>query len=152
MKRRGGSSSSQPPKRSCSSRKQPRRRESPSPSQQSSPAPSERPSQRSSPPRSSLPPSEPIEISEDETPSKADVEDNIRQQLKARKSPIYAFFEATPEIVFLDDNITPDFLLYRCCICREGIKQSLRTSDKASTAIDDNLKRFSRPSRKEMLE
>ncbi|KAJ3963352.1 hypothetical protein EV361DRAFT_957167 [Lentinula raphanica] len=81
MKRKGGSSSSQPPKRSRSSRKQPRRRESPSPSQQSSPPPSEPPSQRSSLPRSSLPPPEPIEISEDDTPSKADVEDNIRYLL-----------------------------------------------------------------------
>ncbi|KAJ3966678.1 hypothetical protein EV361DRAFT_551238 [Lentinula raphanica] len=50
-----------------------------------------------------------------------------------RKSSIYAFFNAEPEIEFKKDGISPDYLVFRCSQCATKVKQGINTSDKGST-------------------
>ncbi|KAE9387866.1 hypothetical protein BT96DRAFT_837084 [Gymnopus androsaceus JB14] len=56
----------------------------------------------------------------------------VGAQAKKRKSPIYAFFNANPNVEFANDGMA-EYLVFHCSTCRVPIKQGLKTSDKAST-------------------
>ncbi|KAE9397066.1 hypothetical protein BT96DRAFT_996147 [Gymnopus androsaceus JB14] len=53
-------------------------------------------------------------------------------QVQKRKSPIYAFFNAEPDVEF-DNAGTASYIVFHCSTCRAQVKQGLQTSDKAST-------------------
>ncbi|KAJ3816387.1 hypothetical protein F5880DRAFT_1494337 [Lentinula raphanica] len=54
------------------------------------------------------------------------------KELAKRKSTVYAFFDAQPEIQFARDH-SAEYLLYRCSKCSETIRQGLKTGDRGST-------------------
>ncbi|KAJ3764926.1 hypothetical protein FB446DRAFT_795566 [Lentinula raphanica] len=53
-------------------------------------------------------------------------------ELAKRKSTVYTFFEAQPEIQFARDH-SAEYPLYRCSKCSETIRQGLKTGDRGST-------------------
>ncbi|KAJ3764885.1 hypothetical protein FB446DRAFT_795604 [Lentinula raphanica] len=65
----------------------------------------------------------------------------IKKDLMKRKSPVYAFFNAEPEIQF-GENDEPKYLVYSCSHCGEKIRQGLQTGDRGSTGnMRDHVKR-----------
>ncbi|KAJ3765349.1 hypothetical protein FB446DRAFT_625756, partial [Lentinula raphanica] len=50
-----------------------------------------------------------------------------------QKSSVYAFFNAEPEIEFDKDEVTPEYLVFRCTHCRTKIRQGINMSNKGST-------------------
>ncbi|KAJ3831283.1 hypothetical protein EV361DRAFT_810309 [Lentinula raphanica] len=55
------------------------------------------------------------------------------REVARRKSTVYAFFNAEPELEFGKDGITVDYLVFTCSQCRTKIKQGWKTLDKGST-------------------
>ncbi|KAJ3831884.1 hypothetical protein F5878DRAFT_667091 [Lentinula raphanica] len=49
----------------------------------------------------------------------------IKKELAKRKSTVYAFFDAQPEIQFARDH-SAEYLLYRCSKCSESLRPSGR--------------------------
>ncbi|KAJ3965122.1 hypothetical protein EV361DRAFT_763883, partial [Lentinula raphanica] len=56
-------------------------------------------------------------------------------------SSVYAFFDAEPEIEFENDEVSPEYLVFRCSHCGTKIRQGINTSDKGSTG---NVSRHAR--------
>ncbi|KAJ3963357.1 hypothetical protein EV361DRAFT_874944 [Lentinula raphanica] len=56
----------------------------------------------------------------------------IKIQLAKRKSVVYAFFHANPEIEFGKDN-QADYVVYQCINCAEKVRQGMKTGDRGST-------------------
>ncbi|KAJ3756476.1 hypothetical protein EV360DRAFT_16419, partial [Lentinula raphanica] len=57
------------------------------------------------------------------------------------KSPVYAFFDAEPQIEYGKSD-TPDYLVYRCTKCSEKLWQGLKTGDRGSTGnMKDHVKK-----------
>ncbi|KAJ3737932.1 hypothetical protein EV360DRAFT_598, partial [Lentinula raphanica] len=46
---------------------------------------------------------------------------------------VYVFFDAEPEIEFENDEVSPEYLVFRCSHCGTKIRQGINTSDKGST-------------------
>ncbi|KAJ3966202.1 hypothetical protein EV361DRAFT_777876, partial [Lentinula raphanica] len=56
-------------------------------------------------------------------------------------SPVYAFFDAEPQIEYGKSD-TPDYLVYRCTKCGEKLRQGLKTGDRGSTGnMRDHVKK-----------
>ncbi|KAJ3963523.1 hypothetical protein EV361DRAFT_874798, partial [Lentinula raphanica] len=55
----------------------------------------------------------------------------IKKQLTKRKSVVYAFFHAEPDIEFGKDN-TADYVVYRCINCGEKVRQGMKTGDRGN--------------------
>ncbi|KAJ3751669.1 hypothetical protein EV360DRAFT_56543, partial [Lentinula raphanica] len=54
---------------------------------------------------------------------------------------VYTFFDAEPEIEFENDEVSPEYLVFRCSHCGTKIRQGIKTSDKGSTG---NVSRHAR--------
>ncbi|KAJ3969827.1 hypothetical protein EV361DRAFT_1034799 [Lentinula raphanica] len=75
-----------------------------------------------------------VDVTEQAKAAKEAAEKRIRKDLAKRKSPVYAFFDAEPQIDY-DNTIEPKYLVYRCTKCGEKIRQGLQTGDRGSTAL-----------------
>ncbi|KAJ3819039.1 hypothetical protein F5880DRAFT_1679948 [Lentinula raphanica] len=61
-------------------------------------------------------------------------EKQINKDLARRKSAVYAFFDANPEVEF-DKSNEAEYIVYRCTKCKEKMRQGWKTGDKGSTGM-----------------
>ncbi|KIK62194.1 hypothetical protein GYMLUDRAFT_58397 [Collybiopsis luxurians FD-317 M1] len=59
------------------------------------------------------------------------------KDIAKRKAPVYAFFNAKPEIEFAKAGHT-EYLVYSCANCSTMVKQGLKMADKGSTGNMNN--------------
>ncbi|KAJ3965036.1 hypothetical protein EV361DRAFT_1021729 [Lentinula raphanica] len=68
-------------------------------------------------------------------------EKQIKKDLARRKSAVYAFFDANPEVEF-DKSNEAEYIVYRCTKCKEKMRQGWKTGDKGSTGnMRDHVRR-----------
>ncbi|KAJ3833600.1 hypothetical protein F5878DRAFT_699347 [Lentinula raphanica] len=65
-------------------------------------------------------------------------EKQIKKDLARRKSAVYAFFDANPEVEF-DKSNEAEYIVYRCTKCKEKMRQGWKTGDKGSTEVVGTL-------------
>ncbi|KAJ3749746.1 hypothetical protein EV360DRAFT_89704 [Lentinula raphanica] len=80
-----------------------------------------------------------VDATEDVNAAKETMKAQITKELAKRKSVVYAFFRAIPEIG--KDN-TAEYLIYQCTNCGDKIRQGLKTGDRGSTGnMRDHVKK-----------
>ncbi|KAJ3816882.1 hypothetical protein F5880DRAFT_1512252, partial [Lentinula raphanica] len=82
-----------------------------------------------------------VDVTEQAKAAKEAAEAQIKKDLTKRKLPVYAFFDAEPQIEYGKSD-TPDYLVYRCTKCGEKLRQGLKTGDRGSTGnLRDHVKK-----------